>query len=98
MDIMGADFFNVIKMMRERLSTNPVPIQLPIGAEETFEGIVDLINMNARIYKDDLGKDIEIEEIPADMAALAAEYREKLLEAVADFDDTLLEKFLPVKK
>jgi len=94
MDIMGADFFNVLSMVHDRLKCNAVPIQLPIGAEADFRGIIDLVEMNARIYKDDLGKDIEIEEIPADMKEIAEEYRVKLLEAVADFDDEIMMLYL----
>ena len=98
MDIMGADFFNVIAMMRDRLKANPVPIQLPIGAEETFTGMVDLIEMNAIMYDDELGKELERVAIPDDMKQLADEYHEKLIEAVADFDDKLLEKFFSGEK
>ncbi len=94
MDITGADFFNVIKMMKERLHANAVPVQLPIGAEDTFVGIVDLIKMEAIIYEDDLGKVADEVEIPADMKEIAEEYREKLLEAVSDFDDDIAEKYL----
>ena len=94
MDIMGADFFHVLEMVRDRLKCNAVPIQLPIGAEEGFRGIVDLVDMNARIYYDDLGKDMRTEEIPEDMRDLAAEYRDKLLEAVSDFDDEIMELYL----
>ena len=94
MDIMGADFFHVLEMVRDRLKCNAVPIQLPIGAEEGFRGIVDLVDMNARIYYDDLGKDMRTEEIPEDMRDLAAEYRDKLLEAVSDFDDEIMEFYL----
>ncbi|MCL2828753.1 MAG: elongation factor G [Oscillospiraceae bacterium] len=94
MDIMGADFFHVLEMVRDRLKCNAIPVQLPIGAESEFRGIVDLVEMNARVYKDDLGKEISVEEIPADMRELAAEYREKLLDAVSDFDDALLEQHL----
>ena len=94
MDIMGADFFRVVEMMKDRLKTNAVPIQLPIGAESTFKGIVDLIEMDADIYYDDLGKDMRVEEIPEDMKEIAAEYREKLLEAVAEQDEELMLKFL----
>ena len=89
MDILGANFYNVIDMMKERLSANAVPVQLPIGKEDDFVGIVDLINMNAVIYKDDLGVEIEITEIPADMEELAQEWREKLVEAVAETDEEL---------
>ncbi len=94
MDIMGADFFNVLKMVHDRLKCNAVPIQLPIGAEETFRGIIDLVKMKAEIYYDDLGVDIREEEIPDDMKELAEEYRGKLLEAVAEQDETLMEKYL----
>jgi elongation factor G len=93
MDIMGADFFNAIDMMRERLKTNPVPIQLPIGKEEDFKGIVDLIEMNAIVYDDELGKELERIAIPEDMKELADEYREKLIESVAEHNDKLLEKY-----
>ena len=93
MDIMGADFFNVIAMMKDRLKANPVPIQLPIGAEENFSGIVDLIEMNAIVYDDVLGKELERVDIPDDLKQLADEYHEKLIESVAEYDDTLLEKF-----
>ncbi len=94
MDIMGADFYNVVSMMKDRLGCNAVPIQLPIGAEETFKGIIDLVEMNAHVYYDDLGKDLRIEEIPADMMDKAEEYRENLLEAVSELDDELMEKYL----
>ena len=94
MDIMGADFFRVLQMVHDRLKCNAVPIQLPIGAEETFRGIVDLVEMNARVYYDDLGKDMRTEEIPEDLRDLADEYRQKLLEAVADFDDEIMELYL----
>ncbi len=93
MDIMGADFFNAIDMMRERLKTNPVPIQLPIGKEEDYKGIVDLIDMNAIVYDDELGKELERIAIPEDMKELAEEYREKLIESVAEHNDKLLEKY-----
>jgi elongation factor G len=94
MDIMGADFFNVIKMIEDRLKCNAVPIQLPIGAEADFKGIIDLVEMNADIYYDDLGRDMRVEEIPGDMLELAREYRAKLLEAVSDFDDEIMENYL----
>ena len=94
MDIMGADFFNVLRMIDERLKCNAVPIQLPIGKEADFQGIIDLVEMKAFIYHDDLGKDISEEEIPADMAGLADEYREKLLDAVSMFDDEIMEMYL----
>ena len=94
MDATGADFFNVIKMMRERLHANPVPIQIPIGAEDTFVGIVDLIKMDAIIYEDDLGKVSEEVAIPEELQGLAEEWHEKMLESVAEFDDALMEKYL----
>ena len=94
MDITGADFFNVVKMMHERLQANAVPIQLPIGAEDTFEGIVDLIKMEAIVYEDDLGKVADEIDIPDDLKDLAEEYREKLLEACSEQDDDFMEKYL----
>ena len=94
MDIMGADFYNVLRMIDERLKCNAVPIQLPIGKEADFLGIIDLVEMKAYIYHDDLGKDISEEEIPADMAELDAEYHEKLLDAVSMFDDEIMEMYL----
>ena len=94
MDIMGADFYNVLHMVEDRLKCNAVPIQLPIGSEDTFKGIVDLIEMNADVYYDDLGKDMRVEEIPADMADLASEYREKLMDAVSMFDEEIMEMYL----
>ncbi|MBQ3482091.1 MAG: elongation factor G, partial [Oscillospiraceae bacterium] len=94
MDITGADFFHVLDMVRDRLKCNAVPIQLPIGSEEDFVGIVDLVDMNSRIYYDDLGKDQRIEPIPDDMMALAQEYRDKLLESISDFDDEVMELYL----
>ena len=94
MDITGADFFHVLDMVHDRLKCNAVPIQLPIGSEESFIGIVDLVDMNARIYHDDLGQDMSTEEIPEDMRDLAQEYRERLLEAVSDFDDEIMERYL----
>ncbi len=94
MDITGADFFNVLKMMDERLKCNAVPIQLPIGAEQFFRGVVDLIKMKAYVFYDELGKDMREEEIPAEMAEVCEEYREKLLEAISDFDDGIMEKVL----
>ena len=94
MDIMGANFYHVVDMMLDRLKCNAVPIQLPIGAEEDFRGIIDLVNMKAYIYYDDLGKDIREEEIPADMKDKAEEYHTALLEHVAEQDDELLEKYL----
>ena len=94
MDIMGADFYNVLRMIDERLKCNAVPIQLPIGKEADFQGIIDLVEMKAYIYHDDLGKDISEEDIPAGMAELAAEYHEKLLDAVSMFDDEIMEMYL----
>ena len=94
MDIMGADFFNVLRMVKDRLKANAVPIQLPIGAEAEFRGIIDLVEMKASIYYDELGKDMRQEEIPDDMKELAEEYRINLLEAVSDFDDEIMEKYL----
>ena len=94
MDIMGADFYNVVSMMKDRLKCNAVPIQLPIGAEETFKGIVDLIEMNADVYYDDLGKDMKVEEIPEDMKELAEKYHSELIEHVCEQDEELLEKYL----
>ena len=91
MDIMGADFFNVLHMIHDRLKANAVPIQLPIGTEETFKGIIDLVEMNADIYYDDLGKDMRVEDIPADMMELAQEYRTKLVDACADIDEEIME-------
>ncbi|MBC8531613.1 elongation factor G [Gehongia tenuis] len=94
MDIMGADFFRVVKMMHDRLNANAVPIQLPIGVEDTFQGIVDLVKMEAIIYTDDKGTQMEETAIPDDLKDLAEEYREKLLEAVAETDEELMEKYL----
>ncbi len=94
MDITGADFYHVLDMMKTRLHTNPVPLQLPIGKEMTFRGIIDLLNMEADVYYDDLGKDVRVEPIPADMQELAEEYRAAMVEAVAATDDVLMEKFL----
>ena len=93
MDIMGANFYNVIDMMKERLKCNAVPIQLPIGAESEFKGIIDLVTMEAEVYYDDKGLDIRIEPIPDDMKELAQKYHEELIEAVAEQDDALMEKF-----
>ncbi|HOB37322.1 MAG TPA: elongation factor G [Candidatus Avimonas sp.] len=93
MDITGADFYRVVNMMKERLKCNAIPVQLPIGAENTFKGIVDLVEMKAYIYYDEIGKDIRYEEIPADMLDKAQEYHEALVEAVAEQDDALLEKY-----
>ncbi len=94
MDIMGADFYNVVSMMHDRLKTNAVPIQLPIGAESDFKGIIDLVEMKAYVYYDDLGKDIRVEEIPEDMKDKAEEYRNNLLEVVAEQDEALMERYL----
>ena len=94
MDMNGADFYRVIKMMKDRLNANAVPIQLPIGHAEDFKGIIDLIEMNAVIYKDDLGKEMEIVDIPENMKADAKKYHDAMVEAVAEVDDVLLEKFL----
>ena len=94
MDIMGANFYNVVDMVHDRLRCNAVPIQLPIGAEADFRGIIDLIDMKADVYYDDLGKDMRVEEIPEDMRDEAEEYRTQLIEAVADFDDEIMEMYL----
>ena len=94
MDIMGADFYNVVSMMRDRLKCTAVPIQLPIGAEDTFKGLIDLLEMKAYIYNDDLGNDISVIEIPDDMKEKAEEYRTELVEAVAENDEELMMKYL----
>ena len=94
MDIVGADFFNTVEMIEDRLKANPVPVQIPIGKEDSFIGVVDLINMNARVYKDDLGENIEVVDIPDDLKDLAEEYRENLLENVAEHDEELMIKYL----
>lgn len=94
MDITGANFYNVVKMMHERLSANAVPIQLPIGAEADFIGMIDLVTMKAEVYYDNEGKDVREEEIPENMRDLAEEYRQKLIEAVADEDEAIMEKYL----
>ena len=94
MDIMGADFFRVVGMVKDRLKANAVPVQLPIGAEDTFVGIIDLVEMKAEIYKDELGKEYDITDIPDDMKELANEWREKLVESVAETDEELMMKFL----
>ena len=94
MDIMGADFYRVLGMMRDRLKCNAVPIQLPIGSEDTFKGIIDLVEMKAQVYYDDLGKDMRVEEIPEDMRDLAEEYRGQLLEAISEFDDEIMMLYL----
>ncbi len=98
MDIMGADFYNVLRMIDERLKCNAVPIQLPIGKEADFRGIIDLVEMNADVYYDEMGKDMRVEPIPADMMDLATEYREKLLDAVSMFDDEIMEMYLEGKE
>lgn len=94
MDIMGANFYNVVDMMKERLKCNAVPIQLPIGSEDTFKGIIDLVEMKADIYYDEMGKDMKIEEIPEDMKEKAEKYHAELIEKLAELDDNLLEKYL----
>ena len=94
MDIMGADFYRVVNMMRERLKCNAVPIQLPIGSEDTFKGLIDLVEMKAYVYYDDLGKDIRCEEIPEDMKELAEKYHTEMIEHVAEQDDALMETYL----
>ena len=94
MDILGADFYNVVKMMKERLQCNAVPIQLPIGKEDTFKGLIDLVEMKAYVYYDDLGKDIRQEEIPADMLEMAEQYRAEMVEHVAETDEELMMKYL----
>ncbi len=93
MDIMGADFYNVVQMMKDRLKCNAVPIQLPIGSEDTFKGIVDLVEMNADVYYDDLGKDMKVEDIPEDMKELAQKYHDELIEHVCEQDEELMEKY-----
>ena len=93
MDIMGADFYNVLDMIKDRLKCNAVPIQLPIGSESTFKGIIDLVEMNAVVYYDDMGKDIKVEEIPEDMKEIAEKYRSELVEHVAEQDDELMMKY-----
>ena len=93
MDITGADFYRVVRMIKERLHANAVPVQLPIGAEASFRGIIDLMEMKADVYYDDLGKDMRVEEIPEDMKALAEEYRAKMVESICETDDDLMDKF-----
>ena len=93
MDIMGADFYRVVRMMKERLHANAVPVQLPIGSESTFRGIIDLVNMEANVYYDDLGKDMRVEPIPEDMIDLATEYRTAMIESISETDEELFEKF-----
>ncbi len=94
MDITGADFFRVVKMMKDRLKANAVPLQIPIGAEDKFQGIVDLMEMKAVYYRDDLGEKIDIIDIPAELQELAVEYRHALVESIAETDETLMEKYL----
>ena len=94
MDIMGADFYRVVQMMKDRLKCNAVPIQLPIGSEDTFKGIIDLVEMKAYVYYDDLGKDIRCEEIPEDMKELAEKYHTEMVEHVAEQDDEIMDKYL----
>ena len=94
MDIMGANFYRVLDMMRDRLKCNAVPIQLPIGAESDFKVVIDLVKMKAFVFYDELGKDMREEEIPADMAELANEYHEKLMDAVSEVDDEIMEQYL----
>ena len=94
MDVMGADFYRVVDMMKTRLKTNPVPIQLPIGSEDTFKGIIDLMNMEADVYYDDMGKDMRVEPIPADMLDKAQEYHDAMVEAIAATDDDLMMMYL----
>ena len=98
MDITGADFYHVLDMVHDRLKANAVPIQLPIGKEDTFRGIIDLVEMDADVYYDQLGKDMRVEPIPEDMVDLANEYREKLLDAVSMFDDEIMELYLEGKE
>ncbi|MEG1027887.1 MAG: elongation factor G, partial [Oscillospiraceae bacterium] len=94
MDIMGANFYNVVEMMQDRLKCNPVPIQLPIGAEETFKGVIDLVEMKADVYYDEMGTDLRVEEIPADMLEKAKEYRAAMIEVAAEQDEAIMEKYL----
>ena len=94
MDIMGADFYRVVQMMKDRLKCNAVPIQLPIGSEDSFKGIIDLVDMKADVYYDDMGKDMKVEDIPEDMLELANQYHTELIEHVAEQDDALMEKYL----
>ncbi len=94
MDIMGADFYRVVGMMRDRLKCNAVPIQLPIGSEDTFRGLIDLVQMKAYVYYDEMGQDERVEDIPADMVDKAEEYRQNLLESVSEFDEAIMEKYL----
>ncbi len=94
MDITGADFYHAVDMIRERLGAHPVCIQLPIGKESDFIGIIDLVTMKAEIYKDDLGEEVEIIDVPEDMKDLAEEYHDKMLEALSEVDETIMEKYL----
>lgn len=94
MDIMGADFYRVVDMMKDRLKCNAVPIQLPIGSEDTFKGIIDLVEMKAYVYYDNQGQDIRVEEIPEDLKDKAEEYRTAMLEAISEFDDEIMMKYL----
>ena len=94
MDIMGADFYNVVNMMHERLKCHPVPIQLPIGSEDSFVGLIDLVEMKSYIYTNDLGTDIQVGDIPEDMRELAEKYRGEMIEAIAEEDESVLEKYL----
>ncbi|OJV65739.1 MAG: translation elongation factor G [Clostridiales bacterium 38-18] len=94
MDITGADFFRVVKMMKDRLKANAVPVQLPIGSEDKFQGIIDLLGMKAYFYRDDLGENIEETDIPADMVELCEEYRHNMMESIAESDEALMEKYL----
>ena len=94
MDIMGADFFRVVKMIKDRLRANAVPVQLPIGAEASFRGIIDLMEMKADVYYDDLGKDMRVEEIPENMKELAEEYHKNMIESICETDEELMEKYL----
>uniref|UniRef100_UPI0037DD9E90 GTP-binding protein n=1 Tax=Candidatus Methanarcanum hacksteinii TaxID=2911857 RepID=UPI0037DD9E90 len=94
MDIMGADFYNVLNMIHDRLKCNAVPIQLPIGAEGFFEGLIDLVEMKAYIYNDDMGKDISVVDIPENMKDQAEEYRTKMIESICEQDEELMEKYL----
>ncbi len=98
MDIVGADFFQAVKMMRDRLGSNAIPVQLPVGKEDTFIGIVDLVKMKAVIYLDDIGKEMEVRDIPEDMVELASEYREKMIEAIAETDEELMIQYLEGEK
>ena len=94
MDIMGADFFRVVKMIKERLRANGVPVQLPIGKESSFRGIIDLMEMKADVYYDDLGKDMRVEDIPADMMEMAEEYRRNMVESICETDEELMERYI----